>query len=301
MTPQDTPQPPALSRAALGRAAEEREDPTLVPRLRADAETRVVVVSGDRAPVTSDLRLRTFRPAEVTAAADWAFLGRDGNGRALLVAPCDEAEAAALPAPEWASLREVGATLPGEDAAALVAAVAVGRWLRDAAFCSHCGARTAVRASGWARSCPACGREHFPRTDPAVIVAVSDAAGDRLLLGQNAQWRSRNVYSTFAGFVEAGESLEAAILREIEEEAGVRVSDIRYRGSQPWPYPRSLMIGFHATVDDASVARPDGDEIVDVRWFTRAEIASAVDGRADFVLPGETSIARRLIADWAAA
>jgi NAD+ diphosphatase len=128
--------------------------------------------------------------------------------------------------------------------------------------------------SGWMRACPECGREHFPRTDPAVIVAIDSATDpDRLLLGANAAWGGQR-YSCFAGFVEAGESLESAVERELFEEAHVRVRDIRYRASQSWPYPRSLMLGFRATAVDDGEVLPDGDEIISLRWFTRDEIGA---------------------------
>ncbi|MGB4777017.1 NAD(+) diphosphatase, partial [Microbacterium sp.] len=207
----------------------------------------------------------------------------------------------------WGALRAVGGDLPAVDAGIFVEAVALGGWLVGAPFCPACGARTLVRNAGWSRNCPDCGREHFPRTDPAVIVAVTSPDRSRLLLGKNALWADRNMYSTFAGFVEAGESLEATIVREVHEEAGVTVRDLEYRGSQAWPYPRSLMLGFHATAADPEAARPDGEEIVDVRWFGRDELADALAGaratdrpgsEPGFALPGSASIARRLIADW---
>lgn len=216
-----------------------------------------------------------------------------------------EAPAAAEQAAQWRALREVGGALDPIDAGLLVEAVSLGRWLVDAPYCSACGARTVVRAAGWARHCLACGREHFPRTDPAVIVAVQSADGERLLLGKNALWAGRNMYSTFAGFVEAGESLESTVAREVLEEAGIALTDVRYRGSQSWPYPRSLMLGFHATAVPGAEARGDGEEIVDVRWFARDELAEAfaaqaqdAAGGAGFALPGPASIAHRLILDW---
>jgi NAD+ diphosphatase len=155
-----------------------------------------------------------------------------------------------------------------------------------------------VRSAGWSRHCPSCGREHFPRTDPAVIVAITSARHpDRLLLGSNAMWAGTR-FSCFAGFVEAGESLEAAVAREVREEAGVEVVDVRYRGSQAWPYPRSLMLGFLATATDDAAAEPDGDEILEVRWFERSEIGAGLAGESDLLLPGRASIAHRLISDW---
>jgi NAD+ diphosphatase len=311
MTPQDVPQPPALARAAFDRAADERAEPGLVERLRADPASRVVALHGDRAPVLDGARLALVDPARVVGNAVWAFLGRDDDGSPLLVAAADADGSPLLvaaadadgPGPveamTWASLRVVGGDLSAHDGSVFVAALSLGRWLLDAPFCPRCGGVTEIRAGGWARRCTACGREHFPRTDPAVIVAVTDASGERLLLGKNALWADRNVYSTFAGFVEAGESLEGAITREVSEEAGVVVSEVTYRGSQAWPYPRSLMLGFRAVASDPAAARADGEEIIDVRWFTRREVLAAFAGAGDVRLPGSASIAHRLIRDWA--
>lgn len=302
MTGSDAPPPPALARAVIDRAADERAEPGVIERLRADGATRVVVVRGDRGLIEgSGSHLRLVTPSDVRPDVEWALLGRNDAGAALLLAAVSGDADSPIAAPEgaeWAALRVAGGELDPLDAALLVEAVSLGRWLVDAPFCSACGARTETRAAGWARHCPACGREHFPRTDPAVIVAVQSSDGDRLLLGKNAQWAARNVYSTFAGFVEAGESLEQTIVREIHEEAGVTVDEISYRGSQAWPYPRSLMLGFHATAPEDAAPRADGVEIVDVRWFDRAEIAAALRGEADVALPGTASIARRLIVDW---
>ena len=214
----------------------------------------------------------------------------------------------------------MGADLDDTDAAIVVTARALGGWIVESSYCPACGAHADLVHAGWSRLCTSCGREHFPRTDPAVIVAITSADGSRLLLGKNALWADRNVYSTFAGFVEAGESLESTVAREVLEEAGVAVDDLRYRGSQSWPYPRSLMLGFHATAAAGTVARADGEEIVDVRWFSRDELAEALAAQAreaqarasgasgapasvtgdtaPFALPGTASIAQRLIVDW---
>lgn len=294
--------PPALARGGIDRCAEERSAPDLLVRLRGESSTRVIAVHGDRAPLDVDGSLLTVPVGEIREGVWWAFLGRDGEGAAVLLAASaadDEAPVAAHPADAWGSLRVIGGEMSATDAGLLVEAVALGRWLVEAPFCSHCGARTEERAAGWARHCPVCGREHFPRTDPAVIVAVISPDGSSLLLGKNALWADRNLYSTFAGFVEAGESLESAIVREVQEEAGVLAQALHYRGSQSWPYPRSLMLGFHATAADVTAARADGEEIVDVRWFSREQIRAALRGEGDVRLPGTTSIAHRLIADWA--
>jgi NAD+ diphosphatase len=131
-----------------------------------------------------------------------------------------------------------------------------------------------------------------------VIVAIGSARHpDRLLLGSNALWGADR-YSCFAGFVEAGESLESAVVREVREEAGVDLVDVRFHGSQAWPYPRSLMVGFLATAADDDAAEPDGEEIVSVRWFTRDEVGAALDGASEFTLPGPASISRGLIEAW---
>jgi NAD+ diphosphatase len=299
MTPQDVPQPPALARAAFDRAADERAEPGLLERLRDDPASRVIALHGDRAPVLGGARLALVDPARVVGDAVWAFLGRDDDGSPLLVAAADADSPEPVESMTWASLRVVGGDLSAHDGSVFVAALSLGRWLLDAPFCPRCGGVTEIRAGGWARRCTACGREHFPRTDPAVIVAVTDASGEHLLLGKNALWADRNVYSTFAGFVEAGESLEGAIAREVSEEAGIVVSDVTYRGSQAWPYPRSLMLGFRAVASDPAAARADGEEIIDVRWFTRQEVLTAFAGAGDVRLPGGASIAHRLIRDWA--
>lgn len=295
---------PPLARTEIDRAADERDEPGLLDRLRADPLARVIAVRGDRTPLSvSGDRLHTLAPDEIGEGAEWAFLGRDDDGRALLLAALPDSAEPAAPAlsggAEWGSLRAVGGVLEAADAGLFATAVSLGRWLVDAPFCSACGTRTVIRAAGWARTCPSCRREHFPRTDPAVIVAVTSADGERILLGKNALWADRNMYSTFAGFIEAGESLESAIVREIREEAGVEVTASGYRGSQAWPYPRSLMIGFRAKVAADATATPDGVEIVDARWFDRAEVRAGLAGAGEVALPGSASIARALIEEWA--
>ncbi|GAA5028520.1 NAD(+) diphosphatase [Microbacterium fluvii] len=292
----DIPQPP-LARGGLDRAGDERSEPGLLDRLRSDSSTRVLVVAGDRAPFDGD-GLQLVAPAAVPAGALWAFLGRDDEGSALLAAVLAHSDDAPFDAPGgWAGLRVAGGMLTAADAAAFVAALALGRWLLGAPFCPACGGQTRIVNAGWARHCDACGRDHFPRTDPAVIVAVTHRDDpDRLLLGSNALWEV-NRYSCFAGFVEAGESAEEAVRREVREESGVEVGALEYRGSQSWPYPRSLMLGYRAqALSDAAVA--DGDEIAEVRWFTRAEIGEGLRGEGDVMLPGTASIAHQLIADW---
>lgn len=286
-----------IQRPSLDRAAELREEPDLLDRLRDDPATRVIVVREGRVRVVDSALLRVA-PAAVVEAT-WALLGRDADGSVLLLAAAPPETDALDAAPDeiWLGLRDLGGRIDGRESELLISAIALAGWLRDAPFCPTCGGGTELRQGGWSRRCLVCGREHFPRTDPAVIVAVESRDGERLLLGANANWGGR-MYSCFAGFTEAGESLEATVHREIEEESGVRLSALRYVSSQAWPFPRSLMVGFRAVVDDESAARADGEEIIDVRWFTRAEIGSALAGHGPVGLPGPASIARALIVDW---
>jgi NAD+ diphosphatase len=195
---------------------------------------------------------------------------------------------------EWLSLRDVAGELSAQDTGLFVEAAAISNWHLAHTHCPRCGQRTEIEEGGWVRRCPADGSQHFPRTDPAIIVSVIDE-DDRLLLGRNSAWPASR-YSALAGFVEPGESLEAAVVREVEEESGVVVHSPRYLGSQPWPFPASLMIGFTAVATD-SASVPDGVEILDTRWFSRKELAAAL--AADEVqVAGDLSIARAMIEHW---
>jgi len=286
--------------APLDRAAQWRDDPAAIDRLRADARTRVLVVRERRVPMGEGLILVPAGDPVLARTREWALLGRREDGSGLLLAlqdPEDDTDADGSWAPRWSDLREAMPLLDGADAELVITAIALAGWLRDAGYCSSCGGAAPLRQNGWSRRCLLCDREHFPRTDPAVIVAVQSADGERLLLGANAQWKGR-VHSCFAGFVEAGESLETTVHRELFEEAAVRVRDVTYVASQAWPFPRSLMLGFRATAVDEAAVHGDGEEIIDVRWLTRAEIGSALAGEGPVGLPGEASIARRLILDW---
>lgn len=287
----------SIQRPSLDRAVELRGEPDVLERLRDDPGTRVIVVRDGRVRVVDSTLVRV--PAAAVENATWALLGRDADGAVLLVAAVPPAtDAPDVSSDEtWLGLRELGGRIDGNDFELLTSAIALAGWLCDASFCPTCGGGTELYQGGWSRQCGRCGREHFPRTDPAVIVAVESRDGAHLLLGANANWGGR-MYSCFAGFTEAGESLEATVHREIEEEAGVRLSSLRYLSSQAWPFPRSLMVGFRAVVDEESAARADGEEIIAVRWFSRAEIGSALLGHGPVTLPGPSSIARALIVDW---
>lgn len=195
---------------------------------------------------------------------------------------------------QWAGLREAAAQLDATHAALFVEASAIANWHSTHTHCPRCGAPTVVEAGGWVRRCPADGSEHYPRTDPAVIVTVVGPDG-RLLLGGGGPADARN-YSTLAGFVEPGESLEQAVVREIHEEVGVQVTACQYLGSQSWPFPASLMLGFTATTEETAV-RPDGVEVTRARWFSREELQAAVlDG--EITISTRLSIARSLIEHW---
>ena len=199
----------------------------------------------------------------------------------------------ALTEGEVHDLREVGGVLSEAELDIAAAATAVLNWHRLESLCPRCGGPTTVINGGFARHCTSCGEDHFPRTDPAVIVAVVDV-DDRLLLGGQEHWGNR--VSVLAGFVEAGESAEQAIHREIAEEVDVALDELHYFGSQPWPFPRSLMLGYFARAT-STVINVDTDEISHAAWYTRDELAAALDaGRLG--LPGASSIASRMIASW---
>lgn len=188
----------------------------------------------------------------------------------------------------------MGSLLGDLDAGLLVYAVALEAWHSTHEFCPRCGSRTEVRAGGHVRVCPKDDSQHFPRVDPAVIMLIHDD-DDRCLLARGPQWPEGRL-SVLAGFVEPGESLEHAVAREVREEVGVRVVDPRYVGSQPWPFPRSLMLGFFARATSTELV-PDAEEIAEAHWFSRAELLAAMKS-GEVRLPPEVSIARRLIETW---
>jgi NAD+ diphosphatase len=275
---------PALSRSAFDRAVSRRKDAVWL-HAAADRGRLLVVDEERRVLVDEGEQLVLVDAADHDG--ELVLLGIDENEVAVFAA------AASLPrklGARPATLRDVGASLPPTQAAWYVTAVALVNWHERHPRCPRCGEPTRMETGGWSRRCDRDGSEHFPRTDPAVIVLVHDG-GERCLLGRQPAW-PRGRYSTLAGFVEPGESLEQAVVREVEEEAGVIVDELRYRGSQPWPYPSSLMLGYWARAVGGE-ARVSDDELEDVRWFSRDELLDA-----NALLPPPASIAHWLITTW---
>jgi len=285
----------SLARTALDRAAHRRHDPQLLEHLLAHHATRVLAVVDGSAEVSQQdgrlgLALRSPLASDRTALA--VFLGEDGDGTAYVAV--DETAADSADARDLRTLRQVGVELDDRDAGLMTTALGLLNWHRAHGHCPRCGTATQPRQGGWLRRCPADGSEHYPRTDPAVIMAVVDDAG-RLLLARGPQWAERR-YSVLAGFVEPGESLEAAVAREVHEEVGVRVTDVRFLGNQPWPFPSSLMLGFTARALDTDLVLQDG-EIAEARWVTREELLGELDAGTTGI-PPRLSIARSLIEHW---
>ena len=303
-----------------------RKEPHLLQRLAGDASVRVLTVRGTDVVTTDDAtgpHLQTLPasdldpsdlpvsdlpasgppasgpPASDLPASDlpgqndgalWAYLGTAGECTylaRLLPAPGDNGQ-------QLPSLRSVGQFLPETEAALATTAVALANWHRRHTHCPGCGRPTEVVEAGWVRRCPAEGTDHFPRTDPAVIMAITDP-DDRLLLARSAHW-PQGRFSVPAGFVEPGESLEQAVRREVGEETTIRVQDVTYRGTQPWPFPGSLMCGFTGTTTDTA-PHPDGAEIAEARFFTRAELNLHWQS-GSIRPPGAISIAHALISQW---
>jgi NAD+ diphosphatase len=196
----------------------------------------------------------------------------------------------------FTDLRAVAGALTATDAAILAHARGLMHWRVRSRFCGVCGGACEPKSAGHVMLCSACGASHFPRTDPAVIMLVH--RGERALLGHSHRFPAVGMYSTLAGFVEPGESLEEAVAREVKEEAGVAVGRVQYHSSQPWPFPASIMLGFYAEATSEAISI-DATELMDARWFTRAEIRDHASH--GFSLPRVDSIARRLIEDWMAA
>lgn len=297
----------ALSRTGLDRSAHERRDPGLVATLLSRPDTRVVEVRGDRLQVEArddgETRLVTRPPAAGDAALLGVHLGRDSGSAAYVavIVPVDPVREAAPVDPSeheteerWLSLREVGAALDDRDAGIFTTSVALANWHAAHPHCPRCGQPTEPTQGGWVRQCPGDGSEHYPRTDPAVIMSVVDP-DDRLLLGRGAHWPEGR-FSVLAGFVEPGESFESAVAREVLEEVGIAVDDVHYLGNQPWPFPSSVMIGFAATTRQTELTL-DETEMAEARWVTRADYRAQLRS-GTIRTPSGISIAKRIIERW---
>lgn len=304
--------PNTFTGALLDRAGPRRRDTAWLqerlhdPASRALALTREgILVSGEEEPRPIRLPLEQIPGGAGTTA----LLGLEHDGRALFAVDVEHVHAhrPLTPGARVLGIREAGALLPQELGGLVAYAAALLGWHRTHPHCSRCGAVTDVCDGGHLRRCPVCDGEHHPRTDPVVIMLVLD--GDRVLLGRQSSWPPGR-YSALAGFVEAAESLEEAVAREVLEESGVHVRDPRYVSSQPWPFPASLMLGFTATYAAGEAVVRDG-ELEDVRWFTREQVAAAaaaeasgswdsIDAGAALLLPPPLAIARRLLDGWLA-
>ncbi|MBN2751414.1 MAG: NAD(+) diphosphatase [Rhodospirillaceae bacterium] len=300
------------------RASERRLDDAWITAQIAEGNFRVIPVWRDRALVTlpsEGVPRAVFLSGEMgrsllqtmgETGAPWVFLGVSGKDVLLAVdVSTFDPAVATFGLGEYSELRSLSALLPADEAAVLATARGICHWQRMHRFCGACGHPTSAREAGHARVClnAECGRTHYPRLDPAVIMlveAISPASGVPVcLLAHNARFPD-GVFSTLAGFVEIGETLEQAVRREVWEEVGVRVGAVAYHASQPWPFPSSIMLGFRAQAEGMGL-QPDGQEVVEAQWLSAADIAAAAeweDETAVLRLPRRDSIARFLIEGW---
>ncbi|GAA1969773.1 NAD(+) diphosphatase [Amycolatopsis minnesotensis] len=326
---------PTLSRSTVDRQETLRTDPERLESRWSDA--RVVLLSREgRTPVREDTasalatrKAVDFGPEPVADAAFlgewegtdyWSVPGEPQGDPVTVRSPGSWGFVEEVPSHDgelWVDLRGYGDLLDDTSAGLFTTAQALRNWRRRAKFCAKCGGETGFVQFGWASKCSNCGREEYPRTDPAVICLVHDDVGvngEHVLLARQPIW-PKDRYSVLAGFVEAGESLEGCVEREIREEVGVEVREPRYLGSQPWPFPRSIMLGFTARADIAAPLKPADGEIEQALWVSRAEVRAAFEnsllrdenakptpiggGAANLVLPGNSSIARVMLKAWA--
>ena len=283
----------------LDRLSGQRADEAAMAALRSDPQSLAVVLVGDLvllAPGGEAL----FSLAKVPLAAPrlTALLGRRPDGVAVFA----HAHDADTPVPDGLALTDLRTialegAVPAETVGALAQAKALFHWHRSHGFCATCGAATRIDSAGWRRSCPSCGTLHFPRTDPVVIMMV--VQGEHCLLGRQPRFPP-GMYSCLAGFVEPGETVEDAVRREVAEEAGIRVGPVRYLGSQPWPFPASIMIGCVGEALSTAIGI-DPDELEDARWVSRPDTRSILEGRGPdgLVCPPRMAIANHLMRSWA--
>jgi len=279
-----------LARSPIDRVSQLRMNPHALEKLWRDA--KIMVLVGDSISA-SDTSLKFYSATDITGQGERFFLGQDVVTRESFFA-WHTAEQF-VPETELRTLRQIGANLSDIEAGLAVHAVGLAHWHATHPRCSRCGAPTNSDFGGSMRICEVDQSQHHPRTDPAVIVLVKDV-DDRLLLGHQPLWPERR-FSNFAGFVEPGESFEQCVVREVAEECGVVVEDVHYLGSQPWPFPASIMIAFEAVTSDPSTAKADGEEITEIKWFSRSEMKTAVEV-GEILLPPRISVSRRMIEHW---
>ncbi|WP_066799213.1 NAD(+) diphosphatase [Sphingomonas soli] len=283
---------PGFTGGALDRADRVRHEPELLAAAVADPRARLLVLNGLDPELDEYDRLRWTNLAEATG--ELLFLGFEhGLPRFVSALP----EGVRPPATRSPALFGMLERFTCEDAALYAAARSLVDWHARHGFCAVCGTPADIFRAGWGRKCPHCHAEHFPRVDPVVIMLAE--LGERVLLGRQPSW-PKGRYSALAGFLEVGESIEGAVMREIEEEAGVRVRGVRYIASQPWPFPSSLMMACIGVADDERI-EIDVHELEDARWFTRDQVCRALAGDADagFIAPPRYAIAHTLLTAWA--
>lgn len=278
----------ALSVRAHDRVGKRRTDQTWLEETWADPSTRVLLLDEGKFPVIADRSAIDWQGSLDAPAGQRVFLGSQHGVAQFAVLledhPADQ---------KWAGFRAVAPSLSTDDAGLLVHAIALAEWHAAHRHCPRCGGRLEAGQAGHVLTCTACGKQQFPRADPAVIMLVTH--DDRALLGRQPSWPEGR-YSTLAGFVDPGESLEEAVIREVDEEVGVTVTDVTYFGNQPWPFPASLMVGFFARAVTTEIS-VDNDEISDARWFTREQMRTEAEAET-LILPGGISISRSLVEAW---
>lgn len=297
-----------LSHSLLDRDGLRRSDPRLVPDLLADPSTKVLHLRGERMPVDAAegaVRLRFRAPEPDDAGRKVTYLGRQDGASYLAVFDQPEDQPADRGSTDPAdlqhqrdrshrSLRSLAAVLPVDDLGIATVSVAMANWIAGQHFCPRCGQPVELGQAGWVMVC-ASGHQQFPRTDAAVIMSVTDP-DDRLLLAQGTRFAVPTGLSVLAGFLEPGESMEAAVAREVMEEVGLGIEQVEYVGNQPWPMPASLMIGYTARTADTEL-RLDPEEIRHARWFTREQLSTDLE-TGTVTVPPRLSIARHLIERW---
>lgn len=302
----------------LDRASDKRTDASWLAEKRKDPTSLIVPMWDLKPLILPEINegdgpdAGWLRPTDIDEAATTGleiFLGVK-NGKAFFAAEIDknakpEAEGPLKGLGEFTELRGAAAILPSGDAAILAQAKAMIDWHARHGFCAVCGEPTQIAEAGYKRACPSCNAEHFPRTDPVVIMLATN--GDKALLGRGPAWPDK-MYSALAGFVEPGETIEEAVAREVFEETAVRVSEVTYHTTQPWPFPSSLMIGCHAVASSTEITI-DGNELSDAQWFDKSDLADAVEhaakgGRlpgpksAALWVPPPMAIAHQLVKAW---